>query len=151
MLKKSSLLPIVLAVAFITFSFTSCYDDTEVWNSIDSLDSRVTALEKKCENMNSDIAALQTLLQALQANVYVVSVKDTDSGYTITFSDGTVATIHDGQKGADGYTPQVSIAQAADGLWYWTLDGEWMLTESGDKVKAVGIDGAKGDTGETGA
>ena len=56
----------------------------------------------------------------------------------------------DGHDGADGHTPLISVRQDTDGIWYWTLDGEWLLDASGAKVKAVGIDGKDGKDGVDG-
>ena len=56
----------------------------------------------------------------------------------------------DGRDGTDGHTPLISLRQDADGIWYWTLDGEWLLDEDGAKVKAVGTDGKDGKDGVDG-
>ena len=37
-----------------------------------------------------------------------------------------------------------------DGIYYWTLDGEWLTDEKGNKVKAQGTDGKDGVDGEDG-
>lgn len=36
------------------------FDATDIWENINSLDKRVTALEKLCKEMNTNITALQT-------------------------------------------------------------------------------------------
>ena len=80
-------------------------------------------------------------------------------GYTITFSkSGTVTIYHgqdgkdgkdgkdglNGQDGKDGSTPTVGVRQDSDGVWYWTLNGEWLLDEQGNKIRAVATDGQNG-------
>ena len=140
----------LLLATSVTFSLTSCYDDTELWNSIDNLDARVGALEKKCEYMNNDIAALQTIVNALKTDVFVSNVVQTKDGYVINFSDGTSATIYNGIDGAkgdkgddglDGYTPVVSIGQASDGI---LLNGTVDVTVDGKVYSFNVVDGVVG-------
>ena len=54
----------------------------------------------------------------------------------------------DGNDGKDGLPPLISIAQdEADGNWYWTLNGEWLLDANNQRVRANGIDGIDGKDG----
>ena len=73
-------------------------------------------LKEMCEQANSNISALQAIVEALQTNNYVKEVVPvyegaTEIGYIIRFADGTSATIYhgrdgqDGAPGADGRTP----------------------------------------------
>lgn len=149
----------ILTVFLAASTLFSCYDDTELRENISGLDKRVSALEAQCAKANADIVAIQTILNALQNKVYVQSVKGTETGYVITFTDGTQAIISDGAKGEDGkdgedgangHTPVVNVSQYSDGLWYWTVDGEWLLDAEGNKLRANGIDGAQGPQGEQG-
>ena len=114
---------------------------------------RVDELEKQVNGINSDLAALQTIVNALQSNVYVTAVNETADGYTIHFSNGTTATIANGKDGNDGKSgadaPIISVKQGEDGNYYWTLDGEWLLID-GERVRANGIDGENGAPGEPG-
>lgn len=63
---------------------------------------------------------------------------ETDDGYVITFSNGVTATITHGKNGIDA--PAISVKKDIDGLYYWTLDGEFILVD-GEKIKAQGEDG----------
>lgn len=56
----------------------------------------------------------------------------------------------DGQPGATGQSPTLSVATFTDGKVYWKVNGEWLLN-NGQKVQATGDKGDKGDTGSTGA
>ena len=155
----------VLCIA--TLLFASCsdeYDDSALTGRVENLEGRVERLEKLCEQMNADIASLQTLVEALQSNDYVTGVVPVVSGgetvgYTINFTkSGSITIYHgeDGQDGApgedgsDGYTPQIGIRQDTDGIFYWTLDGEWLTDDGGDKIKAQGQDGQPGQDGQDG-
>ena len=126
------------------------YDDEAIWNEIENVKDRVETLEESVIKTNEDIAALQTIVNALQKSLYVVSVTPTAEGYTIVFSDGTTAEIKNGKDGADGANaPVISVKQDADGNYYWTMDGEWLLVD-GERVRANGIDGENGAPGESG-
>lgn len=137
-------------VATLTAMVGCTYDDAAIWNEIESVKDRVDMLEESVIKTNEDIAALQTIVNALQKNVYVVSVTPTAEGYTIVFSDGTTAEIKNGKDGANGANaPVISVKQDADGNYYWTMDGEWLLVD-GERVRANGIDGEDGANGENG-
>ena len=107
--------------------------------------------------MNSNISSLQGIVTAMQTGDYITSVTPVTVdgktvGYTITFAKGDPITIYHGQDGADGkdgHTPTIGVKQDTDGIWYWTIDGEWLLDANGRKVKAVGLDGQNGQDGIT--
>lgn len=151
-----------LVVSVLALVVASCsYDDTAVWNKVNSLEDRVAKLEELCKKANSDIEALQTIVEALQQNDYVVSVAPVIEGgktvgYTITFAKSGEVTIYNGKDGKDdvngdgGYIPNIGVKKDVDGIYYWTLDGEWLLDESGNKVPAQGEQGADGAQGEQG-
>ena len=106
--------------------------------------------------MNTNISSLQTIVTALQNNVYVTGttplMKDgKEIGYTITFSKGNPITIYhgkDGQDGEDGITPTISVKKDTDGVYYWTLNGEFIMVDGG-KIQAEGKDGTNGTNGTT--
>ncbi len=162
MKKLLTLFAISLAVVL---SSCSTFDDEAIWNKLDDHESRISRLEEMCREMNSNIDALQTIVTALQTNDYVTSVtpvtKDGETvGYTITFTKSDPITIYHGTDGKDGangkdgkdggYTPIIGVKQDADGIYYWTLDGEWLLDENGNKIKAQGTDGKDGINGADG-
>lgn len=132
----------LLAIALFGVAMWSCsYDDDDLWKAVDDLDSRMEAMEQAMKSANTDIDALQKLVDALQKNVTVTSVIKNNDGYTITFSNGETATITNGKNGIDA--PAVSVKKDGDGLYYWTLDGDFILVD-GEKIKAQGEDGAPG-------
>ena len=140
--------------ALIAVTFSSCkYDDDDLWNSVHGLENRVAKLEELCKQMNTNISSLQTIVTALQNNVYVTGttplMKDgKEIGYTITFSKGNPITIYhgkDGQDGEDGITPTISVKKDTDGVYYWTLNGEFIVVDGG-KIQAEGKDGTNGTT-----
>ena len=145
---------LAFAALFAVVALTSCkYDDDDLWNSVHGLENRVAKLEELCKQMNTNISSLQTIVTALQNNVYVTGttplMKDgKEIGYTITFSKGNPITIYhgkDGQDGEDGITPTISVKKDTDGVYYWTLNGEFIMVDGG-KIQAEGKDGTNGTT-----
>lgn len=127
------------------------YDDTALWREMEQVKDRVTTLEEAVIKANEDIVALQAIVDALQRNLYVVSVTPTADGYTILFSDNTSVTITNGKDGVNGTNaPIISVREDEDGNYYWTIDGEWLLVD-GERVRANGLDGKNGENGENGA
>ena len=161
------------AILFAAF-FVSCseeYDDSALTNRVDNLENRVERLEELCAQMNTNITSLQTIVNALQQKDYITAVapinkNGAEVGYTITFSSGKSITIYhgndgkdgadgsdgkDGADGKDGHTPIIGVKQASDGVYYWTVDGEWLLDADGNKIKAQSADSENGEDGEDGA
>ena len=145
---------LAFAALFAVVALTSCkYDDDDLWNSVHGLENRVAKLEELCKQMNTNISSLQTIVTALQNNVYVTGttplMKDgNEIGYTITFSKGNPITIYhgkDGQDGEDGTTPTIGVKKDTDGVYYWTLNGEFIVVDGG-KIQAEGKDGTNGTT-----
>ena len=56
----------------------------------------------------------------------------------------------DGEDGKDGTAGQfdLGIAMDSDGIYYWTLNGEWILDESGNRMPAQPKDGKNGANGK---
>jgi len=144
----------LLALVVLTGIASSCkYDDDEVWDSVNDLADRVTALEAATKQLNSDIAALQSIVSALQKQVSVSKVETLADGYILHFSDGTKATIKNGEDGKDGVNAPVINVAKENGKYYWTItmDGEteWLTDEAGNKLAVSGKDGSTGADGKT--
>lgn len=154
---------IAIALAIVVSS-CSKFDDTDIWNKLNDHEERISNLEELCKQMNTNISALQAVVNALQKNDYITNVspvrKDGEEiGYTITFAYGDTITIYhgtngkdgaNGKDGKDGYTPQIGVMKDTDGIYYWTVDGEWLLDGKGNKVQANGVNGADGTNGSNG-
>ena len=144
------------------YLFTACHD--KLWDAIDDLDVRVARLEELCKEMNTNITSIQTIVNVFQSNDVITSIveikKDGEViGYTITFGKHDPITIYhgqdgqDGQNGADGkdgITPVIGVAQDTDGVYYWTLNGVWLLDDNGNKLPVSGKDGKDGANGADG-
>ena len=158
------------AVMILAVSCSESYDDSLIWEKLNDHENRITKLEEICKQMNTNITSLQTIVEALQNNDYVTNIAPITMdgkivGYTITFSkSGSVTIYHgkdgkdgangtngsDGKDGQDGYTPVIGVAKDTDGVYYWTLDGDWLLDNDGNKIKAEGVDGKDGQDGADG-
>ena len=130
------------------FSCSDKYDDSALRNDLSDLENRVAKLEELCKQMNTNISSLQKIVDALQDNLSISRVEQISDGYIIHFSDGSTATIKNGKD--SGTIPVIGVRKDTDGCYYWTLDGEWLTDEKGNKVKAQGTDGKDGVDGEDG-
>lgn len=170
---------LILAATLFNIGCFSEYDDSAVWDELKKHNERISKLETLCSQMNTNISSLQTIVTALQANDYITSVapitqNGVEIGYTITFAkNGSITIYHgkdgkdgadgqngkdgingtdgkDGVNGTDGSTPIIGVKKDSDGVYYWTVNGEWLLDDAGNKVKAVGTDGKDGANGKDG-
>ena len=125
------------------------YDDSELKSDINDLKSRMAALEKQCKNMNENLTSLQAIVDAIQKQDGIVSVTDLPDGqgYSVKFVSGKVIYLYNGKNGTDGVTPKISVRKDSDGIYYWTVDGDWLIVD-GKKVRAVGLDGKDGKDGK---
>lgn len=144
--------------ALIAVTLSSCkYDDDDLWNSVHGLENRVAKLEELCNQTNANLSALQALVTALQNNDWITSVDPLTEngkvvGYTIKFAKSNPVVIYngkDGTDGVDGATPAIGVKNDADGIYYWTMNGEFIIID-GRKIKAEGTDGSDGTNGKDG-
>lgn len=131
---KTKALWAVLALMMVLFG---CAKDQELYKKVDDLGERVTALEKAVKELNDiTIPGMQSIVAAIQGNIYVTSVTPTADGYTITFSNQTTAVIKngvDGDKGEKGDTPDVGVTDI-DGQFYWAVDGKPLVDSEGKNI-----------------
>ena len=160
----------ILCFLFAVSILSGCgddYDDSALTGRVEDLENRVAKLEELCKQMNTNISSLQALVNALQDNDYISGVtpitKDGETiGYTISFAKSAPITIYHGEDGKDGQdgkpgedgndgsTPIIGVKQDTDGVYYWTLNGDWLTDDSDNKIQAEGRDGADGKPGEDG-
>lgn len=130
---------------------SSCdkYDDSDLVDRISTVEQRVASLEQQISSANASISSLQTIVNALQKNLVITDVQETANGYTITFSDGSVAVLTNGKD-----APVIGVKQDADGQYYWTvtIDGTttYLTDDNGDKISVNGPQGPQGDKGDKG-
>ena len=130
-------------------------------------------LKTLCNQMNTNLESLQTVVAAMQEGDYITSCtplmeNGKQIGYTIVFAKmGSIVIYHgkdgvngsdgadgsDGSDGSDGavVVPTIGVKQDTNGIYYWTLDGQWLLDSEGYKVRASPTDGVNGEDGMDGA
>ena len=99
--------------------------------------SAFEALQRLCNETNTNLSALQTIVTALQNNDYITSVDPLTEngkvvGYTIKFAKSNPIVIYNGKDGADGVdgnTPVIGVKKDTDGIYYWTLDSEFIVVD----------------------
>lgn len=149
---------ILLALVLV---LTGCNNKDSIWNVMDDIDSRVSRLEALCQEMNTNIEALEALIKAQGDGDYITNITEirngsTVIGYTITFKTHEPITVYngtngkDGKDGTNGYTPVIGAKQDTDGVYYWTVDGNWLTDADGNKLRVSGEKGDKGDKGDQG-
>ena len=158
----------ILSLVVFGFASMSCYDDSELWETVEDLDGRVQTLEDLCTKLNTNLTALSTLVQSMEKGDYVVSVSplkegSVEVGYRIVFKENGVVDIYhgqdgadgkdgqdgtdgkdgqngtDGENGADGKTPEFGPKKDADELYYWAVDGEFVMDAEGKKIPLVTV------------
>lgn len=127
----------------------SKYDDSALTGRVNDLEQRMKELETLCKETNTNISSLQTLVSAVQTGDYVKEVTPImqdgkEVGCTISFGKGDPITIYHnsgGNTGESGTMPVIGVRQDEDGIYYWTLNDDWLLDDAGNKIKAQGTDG----------
>lgn len=138
---------LTLLLSIISMAISSCYDDSAIWDSIKDHESRITKLEVLCNQMNTNIASIQDILKSLEnkdqaSNISPIMENEKVIGYTIAFSNGKSVTIYlTGEDSSNTVMPSIGVKMDTDGVYYWTLDGEWMTGDDNQKIPAVGKDG----------
>ncbi len=118
----------LLLTVLVAASVCACTNELE--NRVDTLEKKVAELEEKA---NKNAEEISKLVAAAAKAVTITSVETLTDGYIIHFSDGSSATIKNGQ---DGATPTIGVKEE-DGVLYWTINGEYLL-DNGQKVPAKG-------------
>ncbi len=138
-MKIKSIILYLLAIVAIA----GCYDDSKIWDSLNDHESRIKELERICTQINTNISSLQSAVEALQNNDFVkgitpITENGKEIGYTINFTSGKSITIYYGRDGQNGKTPMIGVRQDKDGVYYWTLDGDWLRDDNGNRIPTTG-------------
>lgn len=146
-MKKEFVMSLGLALSCLA---CSKYDDSALNDRLAKLEQRVGAIEEKVKVANGEIKTLRSLVSASTQGKTITEVKKTDEGYDLIFSDKQVISIKHGRNGVDGHSPKISVAQDG-GVYYWQLDGQWLLDTQRQKVRVSGETGPVGPQGPQGA
>lgn len=139
----------LLVAAVCGMLFTACeFDPSDLNNRIDDLENRVTELEETIATLNQDIAGVQTLVNAMQNNVYVSKIVKGETGYEVYFTNGEKIEIADGkagEAGKDGVTVTVMLDEE-DGQYYWAIVKDGVSSFIEVDGKRLPVKGEKGNT-----
>lgn len=133
------------------------YDDSALVARMDKAEADIKELQTLVGQINTTLSGLATTVDALQKQDRIVSVTKLDdgSGYVVEFSQSGKITIYngkngidgkdgkdgtngtDGTNGQDGKTPTIGVKLDADGNYYWTVNGDYLLDENGNKIAAT--------------
>ena len=145
-MKKELVMSLGLALSCLA---CSKYDDSALYDRLAKLEQRVGAIEENVKVANEDIKTLKSLVAAASQGKTITNVEKTTEGYNLTLSDKQVISIKIGRNGTDGHSPKISVAQE-NGVYYWQLDGQWLLDAQGNKVRVSGETGPVGPQGPQG-
>ncbi|MCD8072356.1 MAG: DUF4988 domain-containing protein, partial [Alistipes sp.] len=136
----------LLVLFFTATALFSCYDDGDLWNKVDDLDSRLKALEEQVAAMNSEIRTISDVVGILEGGKSIADVEYVAEGIKITLGDGTHFIIEHGNDGTNGTNaPVIGVREHTDGIYYWTIttDGveKWLPDSDAPQLQVTGQDG----------
>ncbi len=158
---------IFIGVALMVFAGCS-EDNSDIYERLDNIETRLDDLELRCSELNASMSSIMALAEAIDKNWAITAVTESKDGsgnvvgYTIALSSGESFYIpfgkdgRDGQDGADGQngadgrdgvdgqdgtSPVIGVEVDAEGVLCWTLNGEWLLDKSGNRIRVSGEDG----------
>lgn len=121
--------------------FVGCqkYDDSGITGRVDDLENRVAELERLVNELTSNLGTLVTAIDALENQDRIVSVNKLpgDAGWEIVFANSGTVTVYNGANGKDGDSPVIGVQKDTDGIYYWTLNGEFLLDGNNQKIPAT--------------
>jgi hypothetical protein len=131
----------LLALPLLMTMLYSCTD--MVKQELEDTHAKLEALQRLVSEANDNLESLENLLKALDDThtILPASFVETEDGYEISFQDGRKVFIH---YGKDGKTLVPVGVMDEDGIYYWTVDGEWLLDAEGNKMRASASEGEDG-------
>lgn len=132
-------LTLILGAAAFLFIGCSTFDDTRINSRVDDLENRITELERLVDELTSNLGTLVTAIDALENQDRIVSINKLpgDAGWEIVFAQSGTVTVYNGANGKDGDSPVIGVQKDTDGIYYWTLNGEFLLDENNQKIPAT--------------
>ena len=119
----------------------SCQHE-DIWEELRDHEQRIEQLEKLCRELNSNVAAVQAALTAVQDNDHVTEVmkimeNGVEVGFSLTFAKAGTVTLYHGTDGADAVAPKIGVKKASDGAYYWTAGDQWLTADDGSRIPAT--------------
>lgn len=136
---RSGVLAMVMPVFLSVFS--GCTD--QVRPELDETHAKLRALQELAGAVNRDLTTLDLIVTELDDGHTILpeSFQLTENGYEVSFRDGKKIVIPFGVDGVDGRTFIPVGVKDEDDLYYWQVDGEWLLDADGHRMRAGATDG----------
>lgn len=125
----------VISLSLLMAGICSCggYDDSLQQEKLDALEDRFAKIEQECATVNSQIAAFQTVIDAVRKNWFVTLLEQTAKGYDVYFSNGQRVSF---DSGVSEDAPVIGVKKGDDGIYWWTINGELLRDSEGNMVAA---------------
>ena len=124
------------------FFLSGCTD--MVRDVLDETHAKLQELQELAGAVNWDLHILDLIVKELDDGHTILpeTYRLTEDGYEVSFRDGRTIVIPFGKDGVDGrqFIP-VGVQDDEDGLYYWKVDGEWLLDADGHRIRAGATDG----------
>ena len=148
MIKKS-------LIAILACLMTMSCSKYEYSDELQKLGGRVENLEAMVLEANKQFEILHEIITAIENNGYITDmIVGSDGQYYLTFNTGKTIVLRQGKDGKNGKDGQkidflIDVKQGEDEIYYWTINGQWLLDEDGKRVPASARDGKDGKDGKT--
>lgn len=128
-------LPVFLA------AFSACTGPVQA--ELDETHVKLQALQELVGAVNRDLTTLDLIVKELDDGHTILpeSLRLTEDGYEVSFRDGKKVFIPFGKDGTDGRTLIPVGVKDEDGVYWWQVDGEWLLDAEGNRIRAGATDG----------
>ena len=144
-----------LLIAILACLMTMSCSKYEYSDELQKLGGRVENLEAMVLEANKQFEILHEIIMAIENNGYITDmIVGSDGQYYLTFNTGKTIVLRQGKDGKDGKDGQeidflIDVKQGEDEIYYWTINGKWLLDEDGNRVPASAQDGKDGKDGKT--
>ena len=144
-----------LLIAILACLMTMSCSKYEYSDELQKLGGRVENLEAMVLEANKQFEILHEIVMAIENNGYITDmIVGSDGQYYLTFNTGKTIVLRQGKDGKDGKDGQeidflIDVKQGEDEIYYWTINGKWLLDEDGNRVPASARDGKDGKDGKT--
>ena len=117
-MKRLSIFPLLLLTVLMP---VGCH--TQIDSDIRVLERRIDKLEQRCEDMNTTLSGIKTMLDNLNKYDFITDIKafyanGVVAGYTISFTHSDPVVLY---NGTDAETPILGVKMGEDGIWYWSV------------------------------
>lgn len=123
----------ICAVVLMAMSACSEKDEGPLGNTEDKNDEQY---KEVVQQANDNVASVGSLVNALNNDDIITSVTpikegDKEVGYTFTFDNSRSISVYYENKNS---VPALGVKPDNTGDFYWTLNGEWLLDDTGKKI-----------------